>query len=431
MMSLLRKIIPKPILLFYHRISAVLAAFFYGYPSKKLIVIGVTGTTGKTTTCNLIYRILHKSGQKCAMSTTANFAIGDKEWISKYKQTMLGCFKLQKFLKRVVKAGCKYCVMEVTSQGVEQSRHIGINFDCGVFTNLFPEHIEAHGGFENYKKAKLDFFKIVKNKIVVNADDKYALEFLDFLVKKKVTFCIEKESCISKAVNVNVSDNSLEFSIQKDDVDFHLNMLGRYNVYNALAAISTCSLYKIEMEKMSEILEDLQMKLGRMEMIDEGQDFKIIVDYAFEPVALKNAYRAAKKLIKNSGKLISVLGSCGGGRDVVRRPKLGRLAGKCADIVIVTNEDPYDDDPQMIIDQVVKGVLENGGELDSNLFKILDRRKAINLALKKARLGDVVLITGKGCEQMIMTGPVGSGKGIEWDDRRVVREELMKLKNKV
>jgi UDP-N-acetylmuramoyl-L-alanyl-D-glutamate--2,6-diaminopimelate ligase len=459
-MNILRKIIPKPILRAYHFVLAGLAAFLYGHSSKKLTVIGVTGTTGKTTTCNLIYQILQKSGKKCAMMSTSNFAIGDKEWISKYKQTMLGRFKTQKFLKEAVKEGCKFCIIEVTSQGIEQYRHKGIDFDCGVFTNLFSEHVEAHGGFENYKKAKLKFFKVVKNKIVANADSKYAPEFLDFLVREKLTFGIKNENCNFRAVNIKTEGLQVKFQILNpkcqmnskcevsninNDIDFSLNMLGEYNVYNALSAIAVCSLYKMKLEDCANILKKVKLHLGKMEFIEEGQDFKVIVDYAFEPNALENVYQAVTKLLSflgTRGRIISVLGSTGGGRDVARRPKLGALAAKYADIVIVTNEDPYDDDPKTIIDDVVAGVLNHSNSfsnksntfsnakpkrLNENLFKILNRRDAIALAIKKAQKGDVVLITGKGCEQMIMTGPVGSGKGIAWDDRVVVREELEKI----
>lgn len=479
MMNFLRKITPKFILRFYHWFLAGMAVFLYGRPAKKLTVIGVTGTTGKTTTCNLIYQILQKSGKKCAMMTTANFAIGDKEWISKYKQTMQGRFKTQKFLKEAVNADCKFCVIEVTSQGIEQYRHKGIDFDCGVFTNLFPEHVEAHGGFENYKKAKLKFFKVVKNKIVANADNKYAPEFLDFLVRDKITFGIKNENCNLRAINIKTAGMFVKFQISNDkcqmnnkcemtnakcNVDFILNMLGEYNVYNALAAVSVCSLYNIKLKNSANILKNVKLQLGRMEFIEEGQDFKVIVDYAFEPNALKNVYQTVTQHIlhkfitdktqatqifgneerKIEGRLISVLGSTGGGRDVARRPKLGALAAKYADIVIVTNEDPYDDDPQKIIDDVAQGAVGFSNaisnksntisntvpkRLNENLFKVLNRRDAIALAIKKAQKGDVILITGKGCEQMIMTGPVGSGKGIEWDDRVVARKELKKILN--
>lgn len=473
-MNILRKIVPKSILRAYHFVLAGLAAFLYGHPSKKLIVIGVTGTTGKTTTCNLIYQILQKSGRKCAMMSTSNFAINGKEWISKYKQTMLGRFKTQKFLKKAVQSGCKFCVIEVTSQGIEQYRHKGIDFDCGVFTNLFPEHVEAHGGFENYKKAKLKFFRVVKNKIVANADSKYAPEFLDFLVREKLTFGIKNGNCNLHAIDIKTEGLQVKFQItnykcQMNDqcqmtnveknVDFILNMLGEYNVYNSLAAVSVASLYGINLEKSAEILKTVKLHLGKMEFIEEGQNFKVIVDYAFEPVALENVYKTVRQIIGTSenrkfeeaedknkiGKLISVLGSTGGGRDVARRPKLGALAAKFADIVIVTNEDPYDDDPQKIIDDVAQGAIDFSNtisnksnrisnalpkRLDENLFKILNRREAIALAIKKAHANDVILITGKGCEQMIMTGPVGSGKGIEWDDRKVAKEELKKLQIK-
>ena len=431
MLNILRKIIPKPILGVYHFVLAKLAQVVYGNPSRKLIVIGVTGTNGKSTTVNLISKILDKAGKKSGFTTTINFKIGDKEWLNKSKMTMLGRFQLQKLLKQMVKAECKYAIIETSSQGLDQFRHLGVEYDAAVFTNLAPEHIEAHGGFENYKKAKGKLFKHLtkfKNKkidgneipkvIVVNVDDDHADYYLQFDADKKVKYSIDKESEF-KANNLEVGPDNSKFDI--GDLRLEIGLPGRFNVYNTLAAIAVCSTLGISMADAQAALKDIEKIPGRLEYIDEGQLFKVMVDYAPEPNSLAEVYKLINTISKN--KFIQVLGSAGGGRDRARRPVLGKMAGETADYVIVTNEDPYDEDPMEIIEQVAEGAINAGKIIDKNLFKILDRREAIEKAISLADENDFILITGKGAEQAMV---VSGGKKVAWDDREVVKEILNK-----
>jgi len=451
-----KKLFPQQLLVVYHFILAWLAAVWYKFPSEKLIVIGVTGTTGKTTSVYLIAKALEQAGYKVGYTSTAMFKVADKEWLNDKKMTMAGRFFTQKILRQMVKAGCEYAIIETTSQGIEQFRHRFINYDILVFTGLYPEHIEAHGGFENYKAAKGKLFEHlseckskysnekkkvqpIKNEIkkihlervpkiiIVNGDDKQAEYFLNFKAEEKIAYHttrnrqhITPDNILSViANNIAVKSNGTQFFV--DGVRFNLRLLGEFNAQNALTAISVGVSQGLSLEQIKTGLEKITGVPGRFERIDAGQPFTVIIDYAFEPRAVAKLYETVKLIEHN--RIIHVLGSAGGGRDITRRPLLGRIAGEHADVVIVTNEDPYDDDPQIIIDQVVVGAEKAGKILGENLFKIIDRREAIKQALKIAAAGDVVLITGKGCEQAIC---VAGGKKIPWDDRQVVREELEK-----
>ncbi|MFA5070387.1 MAG: UDP-N-acetylmuramoyl-L-alanyl-D-glutamate--2,6-diaminopimelate ligase [Patescibacteria group bacterium] len=435
MKSFLKKIIPRFIILFYHRCLARLAVFLYRNPSNKLVVIGVTGTNGKSTVANFISLILAEAGFKVGLTSTYNFRIGQQEWLNNKKMTMLGRLALQRFLARLHKAGCQYAVIETSSEGIMQSRHLGINYDIAVFTNLTPEHIEAHGNFENYKKAKGKLFKhltqrkrkkingkIIDKISVVNLDDPHADFFISFPADKKYSYSLKNKSGDQevktiRAENVSVKKEGSRFHVGGQE--FILPMLGEHNIYNALAALTVGLSQDISLVKAKTALEKVKSLPGRLEFIREGQNFTIIVDYAPEVVSLNKLYEVVKLFDKN--KIIHVLGSCGGGRDKARRPILGEIAGQKADLVIVTNEDPYDEDPMAIIDSVAAGAEKTGKIRGQNLFTVLDRREAIKLALQKARAGDLVLLTGKGAEQAIC---VAGGKKIPWDERTAVKEIL-------
>ncbi len=439
MLSLIKRAVPKPLLLFYHWILAHLAAAWYAWPSRKLIVIGVTGTNGKTTAVNLIARLLEEAGEKVGLTSTVNFRIAGKDLLNDKKMTMPGRFFLQKMLHDMAEAGCRYAVIETSSQGLDQFRHLGIEYDVAVFTNLTPEHIEAHGGFEKYKNAKLKLFRHLsrrarknipmrgdaKKVIVANLESEHAPDFLAAPADKKYGFLAdsaEKPSgsvswpiAVVKGLDVRLGTEGSDFTVR--DTRFRLNMPGRYNVLNALAAIAVGLSQGIPLETLARGLAKVDTVPGRFERINEGQEFSIIVDYAPEPESLRQVYAAISRLAPK--RIIHVLGSAGGGRDVARRPILGSLAGKNADIVIVTNEDPYDDDPRLIIEQVSSGALEAGKKEDETLFKIDDRREAIAKAISLAAPGDVVLLTGKGAEQAIVGR---GGKMTAWDERVVARE---------
>jgi UDP-N-acetylmuramoyl-L-alanyl-D-glutamate--2,6-diaminopimelate ligase len=419
MIQFIRKITPKFVLNWYHMLTPFLGSVFYGFPSKKIKVIGVTGTNGKTTTVNMISKILEEAGYKTAFLSSIKFQINGKERPNLLKMTMPGRAVIQKFLKEAVKEKCDYVVLEVSSEGIKQFRHLFIEFDTAVITNLSPEHIEAHNGFENYKKAKGILFSVTKKNHVINTDDDNFEYFSNFTSERKICYGTKeiKSKCkeFIQAVDVITTRDGVSFKV--NNVVFNLNLLGSFNVYNALAAISVGLSHKIDLETSSKALKKIDIIPGRMEQVI-FEPFKVIVDYAVTPDALEKLYKTLRNTF-NPEKMIAVLGSCGGGRDKWKRPLLGEIANKYSDIIIVTNEDPYDENPMDIINSVASGVKEKA-------IKILDRRDAIKKALSLANKNDLIVITGKGCEPWIC---VANGKKIAWDDRGVIREEFEKLIN--
>jgi len=419
MKETLKKIIPSFLIDWYHFSLSLMGAILYGFPSRSIKVIGVTGTNGKTTTVDLISRILEEAGYKVASLSSIKFKIKEKEWPNSSRMTMPGRFKIKKFLREAVDSGCQYAVIEVASEGVKQYRHKFIDFKVAVFTNLTPEHIEAHKGFDNYRAAKGKFFESVKGIHVINLDDEQAEYFLKFPSAEKYVYGTKKSSPNEKwktvkAEEVNSSFKGMDFKVK--GVSFHLNLPGEFNVYNSLAAICTGLSQGIDLETAKKALEKARGVPGRMEEV-VSSPFRVFIDYAFTPNALKKVYQTIKKSF-NPSRLICVLGSCGGGRDKWKRPVLGGIAGEFCDKIIVTNEDPFDEDPMEIIEQVAKGSA-------SKAEKILDRREAISSALKAAKEKDVVVITGKGCESSIC---LAKGKKVDWNEKEVVRQELEKLK---
>jgi len=376
----------------------------------------------------MIAEILKSAGYKVGYISTALFGDGEKEWLNDKKMTMLGRFFTQRILKRMQKNKCDVAIVETTSQGIVQFRHRFINYDILLFTGLYPEHVEAHGGFEAYKKAKGELFahlqrcqkKKIKGKeitkiTIVNADDEYSEYFLDFWAEKKITYGENKGEI--RALNISADRQGIKFSV--DGAEISMQIIGKFNVMNALAAACVGFSLDVPIMEIKKGLEGISGIPGRLEKIEAGKNFTVIVDYAFEPNALAKLYETVEGLPHQ--KIIHVLGSTGGGRDKARRPKLGKLAGDKADCVIITNEDPYDEDPLEIINEVAAGI-EDKKEGES-FWKILDRREAIRKALSLAEENDVVLVTGKGSEQAMC---VADGRMIPWDDRVVVKEELKK-----
>jgi len=434
MKELIKKFIPPFLVSWYHFGLSFLGAVIYRFPSKRLKVIGVTGTNGKSTVVEFITKIFEEAGIAIASQSSIRFKIKDKEWPNLYKMTMPGRFFIQKFLRKAVDAGCQYAILEVTSEGIKQHRHKFINFEIAIFTNLSPEHIEAHGGFENYRAAKGKLFQATKNIHIINLDDENANYFLQFPAKKKFGYTlkeIQSTEQYHRLVCGTIISNSQPLTFSVDQVNFKLNLLGEFNIYNALAAICVGLSQGIDLETCQRAIEKVKGVPGRMEEVI-SQPFKVFVDYAFTPNALEQVYQTiSSKLQTPSSKLICVLGACGGGRDKWKRPVLGEIAAKYCNEVIVTNEDPYDENPIEIIKQVAKGaesisVNQRRNQRESAVYKILDRREAIRKSLELAKTGDIVVITGKGCEPWIC---VAKGKKIPWDDRKVVREEFEKLKN--
>ncbi|MFH1401383.1 MAG: UDP-N-acetylmuramoyl-L-alanyl-D-glutamate--2,6-diaminopimelate ligase [Parcubacteria group bacterium] len=397
--SLLKKILPEFLISWYHFKLALLGVLIYGFPSRKIKVIGVTGTNGKTTVVSLATKVLEEAGFKVAAFSSIRFKIGEKEWPNNLKMTMPGRLMVQKLLRRAVNEKCDYALLEVTSEGIKQYRHKFIDFEAAVFTNLTPEHIEAHGGFENYKIAKGKLFLATENIHIINAEDKNSDYFLQFPAKKTITYGMEKGD------------------ISNQNLRLRLKLIGDFNIYNALAAICVGLSQGINLEICKRAVEEVKSIPGRMEEVISFP-FKVFVDYAFTPNALEKVYQTIRNdSLKTGGKLIAVLGACGGGRDKWKRPVLGEIAEKYCDKIIVTNEDPYDENPQEIINQVAEGA-------EGKAVKILDRREAVKEALKSSQPGDAVIFTGKGVEPWIV---MANGKKIPWNEKEIILEEFKKL----
>ncbi|MBU3964223.1 UDP-N-acetylmuramoyl-L-alanyl-D-glutamate--2,6-diaminopimelate ligase [Patescibacteria group bacterium] len=432
---ILKKIFPQFLLNWYYQFFPLLGAVLYRFPSRKIVVVGVTGTNGKSTTIQLISDILRQAGFMVASLSSIRFQIGDKTRQNKLKMTMPGRLKMHHFLRQAVNKGCQYAVLEVTSEGIKQFRHKFINFDAVIFTNLEKEHIESHGSFEKYQQAKEKLFQVrgIKSSIV-NLDDRYANGFLKFPIEEKWGYMIkpkaksqkletesQKPKTETKGINIvsgeaiRLFDDHSEFSVKGQG--FFIPLVGEFNIYNALAAVSFGMSQGIDLNVMAEALKKTESIPGRMEFVIK-EPFKVVVDYAHTPKALESVYKTLSmgKQQNAEKKLICVLGSCGGGRDKWKRPAFGSLAGQYCDKIILTNEDPYDEDPIQIIEEVEAGVPQS-----ANCEKIFDRREAIRRALSLANPGDTVAITGKGGEPWICAA---GGKKISWDDRQVAREEM-------
>lgn len=398
--SFVRNILPKKLFRAlqpkYHRALAYLAATWYRHPSHKLTVVGVTGTNGKTTTVELIAGILEEAGYKTASASSVMFRVHDDARKNDLKMTMPGRFTLQKFLYHAVRAGCTHAVIEVTSEGIRQFRHAHILFAVSVLTNVTPEHIESHGSFEAYRAAKAELFKAAPVH-VINADDPNA-DFFGAIPAKK----------------------TFRYSLKEFPVDLKLRLPGTFNRANALAALMAARALGVSDDISKRALSRTHYIPGRMEVVQEDP-FGVVVDYAHTPDALEKAYA-----VVSAARLVCVLGSAGGGRDTWKRPEMGRIAAEHCSHIILTNEDPYDEPPEAIIKDIERGFFTASGIQKKRMDyeKIIDRREALRRAFTVAKKGDVVMITGKGCESCIM-GP--KGERMPWDDREVAREELQKL----
>lgn len=416
-LSTTKRFIPKSVFAsaapMYHFKLQLLAAMRYRFPSKELTVIAVTGTKGKSTTVEMMNAILEAAGNKTAVSNTIRFKIGEKTEPNMYKMSMPGRGAIHKFLREAVDAECTHAVLEITSQAVLTSRHRFLDLDALIYTNISPEHIEAHGSFEKYKEAKLKIARLLggsskKQKyIVVNGDDEHAEEFV-----KAAKPAHPIRSLLQDAVPYESNENGTRFMFNGEEIVTKLP--GEFNIQNMLCAAHLATEMGISVDAIKKGLEGLTSIRGRVENVNEGGKFGVYVDYAHTADSLEKLYQAFE-----GKKIIAVLGNTGGGRDTWKRPVMAKVAEKYAHTIIFTNEDPYDEDPQSIIDEMKAGMTDT-----SNVIVELDRRTAIRLALAQAGEGDVVLITGKGTDPYIM----GANNSKElWDDATVAREEIEKL----
>lgn len=412
------KIIPKKIYKtfqpLYHLALAITGTTIYKKPSRHIYVIGVTGTKGKSSTTEFVNAVLESAGKKTAILSTIRFKIGDTTRPNKYKMTMPGRLFTQKFLRDAVDAGCEYAIIEMTSEGARFFRHIGVELDALIFTNLSPEHIESHGSFTSYKKAKLRLVeRLAKSKkplrlSIANIDNEHAYSFLIHPIEKNISYSLKEVTILS--------ETNFSSYIEYKDEKITIPLPGKFNISNTLAALKLGEALQIPLSVAKKGIESLSSIRGRVERVECGQDFGVIVDYAHTDDSLRKLYEAF-----TSSRRIGVLGSTGGGRDAWKRQVLGEIADTYCEEIIVTNEDPYDEDPLKIINEVASGITKHTPII------IEDRRKAIAYAISLAKTGDTIFITGKGTDPYIM-GPNGT-KEI-WDDVVVVKEELQKFLKK-
>ncbi len=406
LLRFVKKIIPEQIFRFfqpvYHKTLSLLGAFLYGFPAESLKVIAVTGTKGKSTVVVMLTKIFEDAGFAVASLGSLGTKIKDETWPNTLKMTMPGRFKLQKFLAQARDAGAQYVFLEATSEGIAQHRLTGVRVECAVLTNLRPEHIESHGSFVDYKKAKEKLFTHTSHAHVLNADDPYFSDFARFKALKKITF------------------GMLHGQVTPKKFPIRLKLLGDFNQLNALASMAVAQVYGLDVAGVVRTLEQIESIDGRMEYFEHNGKH-VIVDYAHTPDSLENVLRTVRDMAdKKVGRLIAVFGAAGGGRDRWKRPVFGRIGARYADEVILTNEDPFDENPDTIISEVNAGIPK---EFCDHVQKIMDRREAIETAILHATAKDYVVITGKGSEvSMALAG----GKKIPWSDKTIVLEILEK-----
>lgn len=393
----------------YHFVQAEAASIKYGFPGKKLKVIGVTGTNGKTTTCFMIWNMLRTAGYKTGLMTTVAYGV-DKLKPELGHMTTVDAITLNKRISDIKKQGAEYLVLEVTSHALSEYRTLNIPFKIAVFTNLTHEHLDYHGTIDNYRKAKGKLFKKAKFSIL-NADDK-STDYYKTISKKYTTYGIKKGEHQAKNIKLSASGVSYLY----DDLNIKTKIPGEFNVYNSLAAAVVGKTLKLTNSQIEEGIYSLTSVEGRMNVIDEGQPFTVIVDYAHAPDALEKVFSSVKD---HKGRIISVHGGAGR-RDPSTRFIRGEILGKNSDVVIITEDDSRDEDPEIIASEFIKGAEKAGKVIDKDLFKELDREKAIALAIKMAKKGDLVLILGKGHEKTILRadGPH------EFEDIKVVKKYL-------
>jgi len=401
----------------YHYALAYIGNLFYRSPSKEITVIAVTGTKGKSTVTELITTILEADGNKVASLSTIQFKIGDDVQKNMFKMTTPGRLFVHKFLRQAVDAKCTYAVLEMTSEAAKQFRHKFVEMDALVFTNLTPEHIESHGSFEKYKAAKLEIAKQLAYSakqpryIVSNTDDEHGQDFLDIAVEEKLPYQLSD----LKLHTLHKDGIGLIFQDADEEMTIRVPLVGLFNVYNALAAITLTRAMGVQLRTIAEALRTLPPIKGRVEHFSTAKgaakQVTAIVDYAHTPDSLEKLYQAFK-----DQKKVCVLGNTGGGRDTWKRPEMAHIAEQYCDQIILTNEDPYDEEPRKIIDEMIKGI-----EDKTKVDVIMDRRMAIRTALEEAEDGGYVIISGKGTDPYIM-GPHNTRQ--PWSDAEVVQKEL-------
>jgi UDP-N-acetylmuramoyl-L-alanyl-D-glutamate--2,6-diaminopimelate ligase len=413
------------------RALGALSAAFYGYPTHRMEVIGVTGTDGKTTTTNLIDAILASSGKRTGLMSTVEFKIGSERWPNNTRFTTLEAPDVQKLLKQMADQGVQAAVVETTSSGLELQRVFGVEYDIAVITNITSEHLEVHGTVENYRRAKAMLLEAVDPSLtkspavphacVLNADDS-SFEYLQPFCRAPIlSYGIQHAAADIRAEELHFEPSGTHFQVTfpgGERVSMNTRLVAPFNVSNCLAALSVGYLHGVAPEEMALALANFPGVSGRMERIEAGQDFTVIVDYAHTAESLAKVLEVLRPV--TAGRLIAVFGSAGE-RDLVKRPDMGAIAARLADYSVITDEDPREEDAASILHDIAAGAMEVGALEGQDFVCIVGRRLAIAAAFAMARPGDTVLLAGKGHEQSLVIGR----EKVPWDDRVVAREELM------
>jgi UDP-N-acetylmuramoyl-L-alanyl-D-glutamate--2,6-diaminopimelate ligase len=407
---------------------ALLAAAFHGFPGRKLRVIGVTGTDGKTTTVNLIWSVLRAAGDGAGLVSSVNAVIGDEEFDTGLHTTTPDALEVQAYLARMVEDGAEYAVLETTSHGLAQHRVTACDFDVAVVTNITREHLDFHRTFEEYREAKARLFRSLADSFrkpgvpkvaVLNVDDAASFEYLgDIPADERLTYGVNLPADV-RAVEVEVSAAGTRFTAVTPQGDFAVGsqLPGQFNVYNALAAIAVALSQAIAVVHIQHGIRSVQQVTGRMERVDVGQRFQVLIDFAHTPNSLRSALVAARGMAVGR---ITVVFGCAGLRDREKRPVMGEIAGQLADRVVITAEDPRTEDLGQIMEQIAAGCEKAGRAEGSDYWRIGDRGQAIQFAVDMAGEGDLVLVTGKGHEKSMCFGTTE----YPWSDHEAVRKAL-------
>ena len=406
---------------------ARLAAQFHGHPDRRMKVIGITGTNGKTTTAFMVQHILKEAGIKTGLIGTVRYEIGER--VIPASRTTPEAVELHEMMAQMVRQNCGAVVMEVSSHSLDQKRVLGIDFDVVVFTNLTQDHLDYHKTMDNYFDAKSILFKSLSSNgkigmAVINVDDPRGRELVAMPLKAaKLTYGIENEAMVrGRMLAVNCVGLKFEVATPKGEDRISLPLFGRYNVANALGALGACMTLGVKLPTMARALKSLPAVPGRLERVDCGQPFQVFVDYAHTDDALKNMLTTLRE---STTKRLLVCFGCGGNRDTRKRELMGRVASQLADFSVLTSDNPRKEEPRAIISQIEEGFSDAGS---AGKYEVVeDRREAISRVLAMAEEGDIVVIAGKGHE----TYQEFADTVISFDDREVAREYLTQcLKNR-
>lgn len=414
--------VPENVTLIMHKNTrealAICASNFFGNPSKKFKLIGVTGTKGKTTTTFMIKEILEKAGHKVGLVGTIATYINGKKYADSDRTTPES-LELQTIFNKMAEAGCEYVVMEVSSQSLKLHRVDGCNFDVALFTNFSEDHIseKEHPDMQDYFESKLKLFEKCKVGII-NADDLYALKIPKRFPESKFTTYGIDNSCDVLAKDITITNSYVDYRVKITDKNERIKagIPGRFSVYNSLAAICVAKRYGVSPEVIKEALEEVRVP-GRSELINNKKELPIMIDYAHSPESLENILQAVKSYTR--GKVISVFG-CGGDRDKGKRPIMGEISGRIADYTIITSDNPRTEDPETIVKEIEEGIIKTKGSYEV----IVDRTEAIVAAIKMATKRDIIVLAGKGHE------PYQEINGIKhpYDERIIVNEIINNMK---